>query len=251
MPKDTKSKSFKDVAKDYEDIKENTKNAFNIDLSNVDTLANSTKKLNIIAKVLIFSLGLNIVLSLGYFFIFPLRKVEYITVGYKIEDKIVTSVNIMPSRDLAKNTDQLRLLIKYFVEDTVIKSLSNYRNDRLLRQDLSIVSTRVAPSVLEEIGRLQKTFEKKAYINTRQIVIDESEAGTGFGIWNLSFTTVDTDNKGNVFKNKFKARVTYDIHGFNDSPEMNIPIDLLKENPNPLGLKITGFYRLKEEQKGS
>ncbi len=248
MPKEIK---FKDVVRDYEKVKNDSDNPFNIDLSNVDTLANSTKKLNIVAKVLIFSLALNIVLSLGYFFLFPLKKVEYITVGYKVEDRGVTSVNVMPSKDLAKSTDQLKLLIKYFVEDTIIKALSNYRNDRLLRQDLSIVSTRVKPSVLEEVGRLQKLFEKKINIKTRQIIIEESESGSQFGVWKLTFTTVDTDNNGNVFKNKFKAKVTYDIHGFNSSPEMNIPVELLKENPNPLGLKITGFYRLKEEQKES
>lgn len=242
-----KKKTFKEVTKDYEEVKNNPDNPFNIDLSNVDTLANSTKKLNILAKVLIFSLALNIVLALGYFFLFPLKKVEYITVGYKVEDNGITSVKVMPSKDLAKNTGQLKLLIKYFVEDTVIKALSNYRNDKLLRQDLSIVSTRVTPSVLQEVARLQKLFEKKANIQTRQIIIDESESGSQFGVWKLGFTTVDTDNNGNVFKNKFKAKVTYAIHGFNSSPEMNIPVDLLKENPNPLGLKVTGFYRLKEE----
>ncbi len=240
-------KTFKEVTKDYEEVKNNPDNPFNIDLSNVDTLANSTKKLNILAKVLIFSLALNIVLALGYFFLFPLKKVEYITVGYKVEDDGITSVKVMPSKDLAKNTGQLKLLIKYFVEDTIIKALSNYRNDKLLRQDLSIVSTRVTPSVLQEVARLQKLFEKKANIQTRQIIIDESESGSQFGVWKLGFITVDTDNNGNVFKNKFNAKVTYAIHGFNSSPEMNIPVDLLKENSNPLGLKVTGFYRLKEE----
>ena len=240
-------KTFKEVTKDYEEVKNNPDNPFNIHLSNVDTLANSTKKLNILAKVLIFSLALNIVLALGYFFLFPLKKVEYITVGYKVEDDGITSVKVMPSKDLAKNTGQLKLLIKYFVEDTIIKALSNYRNDKLLRQDLSIVSTRVTPSVLQEVARLQKLFEKKANIQTRQIIIDESESGSQFGVWKLGFITVDTDNNGNVFKNKFNAKVTYAIHGFNSSPEMNIPVDLLKENSNPLGLKVTGFYRLKEE----
>ncbi|MCP4354835.1 MAG: hypothetical protein GY793_04235 [Proteobacteria bacterium] len=149
---------FKDVVRDYEKVKNDSDNPFNIDLSNVDTLANSTKKLNIIAKVLIFSLALNIVLSLGYFFLFPLKKIEYITVGSKI--------NLNYEMKSYNSGDAIR---PWAVYDNGVRTFFNY--DGILPTDDLPAISRVlngvdVPYVVKDAYTLGPSYKGWLYVET-------------------------------------------------------------------------------------
>tara|TARA_Y100000590_G_scaffold469820_1_gene659947 strand:- start:14903 stop:15658 length:756 start_codon:yes stop_codon:yes gene_type:complete len=176
----------------------------------------------------------------------PLKTTQYVTFGYEVIDGKAKVVDIRPTEQLTK--DQYVLLIRYFINDTVEKSLSNYRDEILLKQDLSIASSRMTGDVYKKIASIHREFQKQSHILTRQIRILSSEKDGKFGSWKVTFETIDEDTSGNIYKNIFDGRITFKLLGVNNNPNASIPVELLQENPNPLGLKITGFYQLKRKQ---
>jgi type IV secretory pathway component VirB8 len=200
-------------------------------------------------RTVIFGLIVAIVfLASGYHYMLPLKTVEYLTVGYEIKDKKLETVKVMPATELVKNQEMLKLLVKYFIEETVQYALTHFKDEKLIKKYMSIVQKRTDRPVFNQILAIQRQLSGQEEIVQREIEIIDSEAD-GFGIWEISFITKDTTNEGIIMETPFKAKITYELYGFNDVEKMNVPTEMLKKNQNPLGLKIVGFHRIQTEQK--
>jgi len=240
-----KDKEVKRIAKDMEKVKKEDTfvKDINVGIDTIPAWRTLTLKTQALNILLTFAL---IISLMGYHFLFPLKTTEYLTLGYKVDNDEVKVVDIIPAKDVS--IDKLKLLSKYFIEDTVVKGLSNYRDNNILKHDLEIVKNRCTDEVLETIRKIQKQFEKEFNIATRQIVILESKEA-GYGIWKIKFKTVDEDIRGQIYETVFNAKIVFDIIGLSATEKEEVANNFVKDNFNPFGLKIKGFYRLKETEE--
>tara|TARA_Y100001960_G_C14782001_1_gene887549 strand:- start:3667 stop:4437 length:771 start_codon:yes stop_codon:yes gene_type:complete len=248
--KNKKQDTVKDVSipKLETDVKENSLPA----ILSLSTISAWRRLAIFLLSAVVLLTASNIFLAVGYYFIYPLKETKYLTVGYKVTPEGVEVVDVTPEGRLT--VPQLRLLAKYFIEDTVVKALSNYRDERLLRADLSVVKSRVNDKVYSQITSIHREFLKLTHIDTRQIIINESKSD-GYDVnsrtygWIINFTTVDENETHQVFKKNFTAKISFKLLGFNDAEKLAMTAGLIKENINPLGLKIVGFYKLEDNKE--